>query len=37
VADRLAADGGPSLRRDIQRLRPRLQTIRGKTATELLD
>lgn len=37
VADRLAADGGPSLRRDIQRLRPRLQTIRGKTASELLD
>ena len=37
VADRLAAEGGPSLRRDIQRLRPRLQTIRGQTASELLD
>ena len=37
VADRLAADGGASLRRDIQRLRSLLQTTRGKTASELLD
>jgi hypothetical protein len=37
VADRLAADGGASLRRDIQRLRSRLRAIRGKTASELLD
>jgi BNR/Asp-box repeat len=37
VADRLAADGSASLRRDIRRLRSRLQTIRGKTASELLD
>jgi len=37
VADRLAADGSASLRRDIRRLRSRLHTIRGKTASELLD
>jgi len=37
VADRLAVGGRASLRRDIQRLRSRLQTVRGKTASELLD
>jgi len=37
VADRLAADARASTRRDIQRLRSRLQTIGGKTASELLD
>jgi hypothetical protein len=37
VADRLAADGRASLRRDIQRLRSQLPTMRGKTASELLD
>jgi hypothetical protein len=37
VADRLAADGRASLRRDIRRLRSLLQTMHGKTASELLD
>jgi hypothetical protein len=37
VASRLADGGRASLRRDIQRLRARLQTIPGKTASELLD
>jgi hypothetical protein len=37
VADRLVSGGGASLRRDIQRLRSLLQTMPGKTASELLD
>jgi hypothetical protein len=36
MADRLSSRGGASLKRDIQRLRPQLDGISGKSATEIL-
>jgi len=36
MADRLSAAGGASLKRDIQRIRPELDRISGKTAAEIL-
>lgn len=37
MADRLSHVGGPSLKRDIQRIRPALDTIQGRTAAEIFQ
>jgi hypothetical protein len=36
MADRLSSLGGASLKRDIQRIRPELDAINGKSAAEIL-
>jgi hypothetical protein len=37
MADRLSRIGGPSLKRDIQQMRPVLEAIHGRTAAEILQ
>jgi len=37
MVDRLSQIGGPSLKRDIQRMRPELDRINGRTAAEILQ